>query len=102
MRRASFGSMRCGCGRAPPYSPAPTISPAPIPRPPEPPPPPVPPVAEKREIKPEAKPEPEPEARLTPASFFLRGIAFLIDCAILFVPVAILYALGALAIEIPG
>ena len=43
-----------------------------------------------------------PEARLTPAPFFLRGLAFLIDCAILFVPVAILFALGALAIEIPG
>jgi uncharacterized RDD family membrane protein YckC len=54
-------------------------------------------VAEKREVK----PEPKPEALLTTAPFFLRGIAFLIDCAILFVPLAILYALGALAIEIP-
>jgi uncharacterized RDD family membrane protein YckC len=82
---------------APPAS-RPPILPASIPRAPEPPPPPIPPVVEKREIKPDAK----PEARLTPAPFFLRGLAFLIDCAILFVPVAILFALGALAIKIPG
>jgi uncharacterized RDD family membrane protein YckC len=82
---------------APPAS-RPPILPASIQRAPAPPPPPIPPVVEKREIKPEAK----PEVRLTPASFFLRGLAFLIDCAILFVPVAILFALGALAIEIPG
>jgi uncharacterized RDD family membrane protein YckC len=55
-------------------------------------------VVEKREIKPEAK----RDVRLTPASFFPRGLAFLIDCAILFVPVAILFLLGALAIKIPG
>jgi uncharacterized RDD family membrane protein YckC len=55
-------------------------------------------VAEKREIKPEKK----PEVRFTPASFFLRGFAFLIDCAILFMPVAILFVIGALAIEIPA
>jgi uncharacterized RDD family membrane protein YckC len=66
------------------------------------PPPPLPPVVEKREIEPQVKPETRPEVRLTPASFFLRGLAFLIDCAILFVPVAIIYALGALAIEIPA
>jgi len=95
---------------APVPVPAPTVSrppilPASIPRasgqsaPPRPPsPPPFSSVVEKREIESEAK----PEAQLTPASFFLRGLAFLIDCAILFVPVAILYALGALAIEIPG
>jgi uncharacterized RDD family membrane protein YckC len=39
---------------------------------------------------------------LTPASFFPRTLAFLIDAAILFVPVGILYILGALAIEIPA
>jgi uncharacterized RDD family membrane protein YckC len=39
---------------------------------------------------------------LTPASFFLRGIAFLIDCAILFVPVGFLFIFGALAIEVPA
>ena len=79
----------------------PPILPAPSPRvleQPAPPPPSIPPVLEKREIKREAK----PEVQLTPASFFLRGFAFLIDCAILFVPVAILFALGALAIEIPA
>jgi uncharacterized RDD family membrane protein YckC len=69
-----------------------------LPEQPAPPPPSIPPVAGKREIKPEAKPEP----RLEPASFFLRGIAFLIDCAILFVPIAILFLLGALIIEIPA
>jgi len=65
---------------------------------PAPPPPSIPPVAEKQEIKPEAK----PEVRLEPAPLFLRGIAFLIDCAILFVPIVILFGIGALAIEIPA
>jgi uncharacterized RDD family membrane protein YckC len=60
------------------------------------------PIVEKREIKPEPITPAKPEVRLTPASFFLRGIAFLIDCAILFVPVVILFILGALAIEIPA
>jgi len=50
----------------------------------------------------EVNPEVVPEPVLNPASFFWRGFAFLIDCAILFVPVALLYAVGALAIEIPG
>lgn len=76
----------------------PPILPAPIPRVPEPFSSPTPPVLEKREIKPEAK----PEVRLMPAPLFLRGIAFLIDMAILFVPVAILFILGSLAIEIPA
>jgi uncharacterized RDD family membrane protein YckC len=44
----------------------------------------------------------EPEVELVPASFFLRGFAFVIDCAILFIPVGILFVLGALAIEIPA
>jgi len=64
--------------------------------------PPILPVAEKREIKPGPEAQPRPEARLIPASFFPRGIAFLIDCAILFVPLAILFGLCALAIEIPA
>ena len=78
----------------------PPILPAPIALVPEqlapPPPPPLPvsPVVEKREVKPEVK--------LTPASFFPRCIAFLIDCAILFLPVVILYIIGALSIEIPA
>jgi uncharacterized RDD family membrane protein YckC len=49
-----------------------------------------------------SKQEAMPEVDLTPASFFLRGIAFVIDCCILFLPVLILYVLGALAIEIPA
>jgi uncharacterized RDD family membrane protein YckC len=56
------------------------------------------PVIEKQEVR----PDPQPEVVLVPASFFLRGIAFLIDCTILFVPVGILFALGGLAIEVPG
>jgi len=79
----------------PPILPA-SIQPAP--EQPTPSSPPISSLVEKQEIKPEAK----PEVPLTSASFFLRGLAFLIDCAILFVPVAILFALGALAIEIPA
>jgi len=52
--------------------------------------------------KPEPKPEVKPEVKLTPASIFPRGIAFLIDCAILFVPVGVLYLIGALSIELPA
>jgi len=49
----------------------------------------------------EIKPASQPAIDLIPASFFLRFVAFLIDCAILFVPVALLFALGFLAIELP-
>lgn len=63
-------------------------------------PPPPPPVIEKREIKPEPQVLPKPAAQLTPAPLILRGLAFLIDSAILFMPIVILFALGALAIEI--
>lgn len=38
---------------------------------------------------------------LKPASFFLRFIAFLVDCGILFLPLLLLYVVGALSIEIP-
>jgi uncharacterized RDD family membrane protein YckC len=48
------------------------------------------------------KPETRPEVTLTPVSIFPRAIAFLIDFAILFVPLGVLYILGALAIEIPA
>jgi uncharacterized RDD family membrane protein YckC len=65
---------------------------------PAPTPPPISPVAE----KPEAKPDFRPEVQLKPASFFPRAIAFLIDCAILFVPVAVLFAFGALGIWTQG
>lgn len=77
------------------------ILPAHVPRvfeQPAPPPLPLPPVVEKREFKPAAKPEVQLEA----APLFLRGLAFLIDCAILFVPVGILFILGVLAIKIPS
>jgi len=43
-----------------------------------------------------------PEVRLRPASFFLRFIAFGIDCVILFVPVALLFALKAMSMEVQG
>ncbi|MCE0521755.1 MAG: RDD family protein [Methylacidiphilales bacterium] len=52
--------------------------------------------------KPEVRAEARPEVQLKPASFFPRGIAFLLDCAVLFVPVVVIFLLGALAIEIPA
>ena len=79
----------------------PPILPAPGPRAPAPPSPPslpISPPAEKREVN----AEPTPEVRLIPAPFFLRAIAFFIDGAILFLPVGIIYVLGALLIEIPA
>jgi uncharacterized RDD family membrane protein YckC len=54
----------------------------------------VPPVAQ--------NPEPTPAPDLEPASFFLRGVAFLVDCGILFIPVAALFVLGMLSIELPA
>jgi uncharacterized RDD family membrane protein YckC len=78
--------------------PKPPILPEPSTQQSAPPRPTLPPVIEKRDLA----PEPKPEVRLTPASFFPRMVAFLIDCAILFVPVALLYAVGALSIVIPG
>jgi uncharacterized RDD family membrane protein YckC len=59
------------------------------------------PVVEQPEVIIEPKPRVKPEVRLVAASFFPRGIAFLIDCAILFVPILILFILGALAIQVP-
>ncbi len=56
----------------------------------------------KLEPKSEPKPTTKPEVRLEPASFFPRGIAFLFDCAILFVPLGLLYVVWALAIELPA
>ncbi|MEJ0000727.1 MAG: RDD family protein [Verrucomicrobiota bacterium] len=43
-----------------------------------------------------------PDPDLVPAPFLPRVIAFLVDCGILFVPVAILFVFGALAIQIPA
>jgi uncharacterized RDD family membrane protein YckC len=83
----------------------PPVLPAAVARAPEQPAIPAPPSAipeEKNEMTSEIKPDASPEVELTTASFFPRGIAFLLDCAILFVPLAIIYAVGALAIEIPG
>jgi len=86
---------------APPNPVAAPVRPPVLPAPrPSAPPPTLAPKVEKSESRPE--PEFKGEVRLTPASFFPRGIAFLIDCAILFVPVGLLFALGALIIEIPG
>jgi uncharacterized RDD family membrane protein YckC len=45
------------------------------------------------------KPVTRPEVQLTPVSFFPRAIAFAIDFAILFVPVGLIFLLGALGIE---
>ena len=44
----------------------------------------------------------EEAANLPPASFIPRFIAFLIDCAILFVPLIGVFALGALILEVGG
>jgi uncharacterized RDD family membrane protein YckC len=73
----------------------PPILPASTPTPPQPV---LSPVVEKREFK----PEPRPAVPLKPATIFQRGFAFLIDCAILFVPLAMLFLLCALAIELPA
>jgi uncharacterized RDD family membrane protein YckC len=45
---------------------------------------------------------PKPEVRLPPASYFTRFIAFLIDCAILFVPIIFIFSLGGLLLELQG
>lgn len=44
----------------------------------------------------------KPEVELKAASFIPRGIAFLIDCAVLFLPIVVLFALGALTLELQG
>lgn len=43
-----------------------------------------------------------PEVKLDAAPFFSRGLAFLIDCGVLFVPILLLFALGAVTIEVQG
>jgi uncharacterized RDD family membrane protein YckC len=87
---------------APAPPPRPPILPAPAPRATAPPAPVSLPPASPSPLKSGTDPAPGPSAPLTPASFFPRGVAFLLDCAILFVPVGILYATGALSIELPG
>jgi uncharacterized RDD family membrane protein YckC len=74
--------------------PKPPILPAPVAQKPAPPPP----VMDKRNLE----PGPDPEVWLMPAPFFPRLVAFLIDCAILFVPLLVLFIIGALIIEIPA
>jgi len=44
----------------------------------------------------------DPRMPLRPASFILRAIALGIDCMILFVPVALLFALKAMTMEVQG
>ncbi len=51
---------------------------------------------------PVAPPVEEEPAGLIPASFILRFIAFLMDCAILFVPLVLLFAVGAALLEVGG
>ena len=48
-------------------------------------------------------PEPNsaPTPELEPAPFFLRAIAFLVDCGILFLPLLLLLVLGILSIYVP-
>jgi uncharacterized RDD family membrane protein YckC len=88
-------------------APAPVLPPAPMVRPPI-----LPAVPPKEPASAAPKPQVPPFAtvpatRLTPApelvagSFFLRSIAFLVDCGILFIPAVVLFILGALSIEIP-
>ena len=48
------------------------------------------------------EPPPRSEPDLPTASFLLRGIAFLLDCAILFVPIFVLFLLGAMIVEVQG
>ena len=86
-----------------PPVPAP-VSSAPVTAPPKPPilPAPVPTIPERPVAIEKPEPIAKPEVHLPPATFFPRGIAFLIDCAILFVPLGILYIVWALAIEIPA
>jgi uncharacterized RDD family membrane protein YckC len=55
-----------------------------------------------REVVPPATHQSLLQNSLIPASFVARFIAFLIDCAILFVPLILLFALGALILEVSG
>lgn len=88
----------------------PVLPPVPINRdlPPVPVPEKVPPLPASKSIAPELPVAPAiprieaPLPVLPKASFFLRGIAFLIDCFILFVPIVVLFAIGALLMEIKG
>jgi len=54
---------------------------------------------------PKLAPAPEPETaavlQLEPAPIFLRAIALLVDCGILFLPLLVLFVLGVLSIYVP-
>ena len=79
----------------PPIPPRSTPPPAEPPKSIEPPPSPKP-------IAPPVLPTSEPAMpELEPASFFLRAIAFLVDCGILFLPLLLLFLLGLLSIWVP-
>ncbi len=43
-----------------------------------------------------------PEVELDTASFFRRGFAFFFDCGVLFVPILILFVLGAATVQLQG
>jgi len=66
-------------------------------------PPPAPPISGESLAKPLPPPViVKPEVHLPAAPFFPRFIAFLIDCAILFVPILALFAIGFLTLELRG
>jgi uncharacterized RDD family membrane protein YckC len=65
-------------------------------------PPPVSEEARRLTIPAEAPPLPRPEVQLDIASFFRRGMAFFIDCAVLFVPILFLFGLGAMTVQLQG
>jgi uncharacterized RDD family membrane protein YckC len=88
--------------------PAPSRPVVPVPPPrkvePAPPKPSAPPAAIAPAPTPVAAPVPSPAAAATelrPAPFFLRGIAFFVDCGVIFSPVVVLFVLGMLSIEVP-
>jgi uncharacterized RDD family membrane protein YckC len=83
--------------------PAPVMSPPVLPAPP-------PKIAEPAPVKPPSPPilpmplpvpEPVRVEELRSAPFFLRAIAFFVDCGVIFSPVVVLFVLGMLSIEVP-
>lgn len=67
-------------------------------------PPPLPPVAERppSSVPESVAPEPEPVVSMETAPFFTRVMAFLIDCAILFVPVLLIFIISGVSLELQG
>ncbi len=90
-------------GDLPPIpAPAPALAASPVPAPGPAFPPPVTEEVRRQATPPVAPPVPRPEVQLDTASFFRRAIAFVLDCAILFVPIVLIFGLGALAVEVQG